>query len=114
MNNANFQYNKPANEPIFHYKPGSLERKKLIEELNRLSSEQIDIPIIINGKEIRSGNTGKVINPGSGEVLATYHKAGKEEVQKAINSAINAHKIWSGLSWVERMSINLKAAELIS
>ncbi|MDD3878170.1 MAG: L-glutamate gamma-semialdehyde dehydrogenase, partial [Bacteroidales bacterium] len=68
----------------------------------------------IKGKEIRSGNTGKIINPGSGEVLATYNKAGKEEVQKAINSAINAHKIWSGLSWVERMSINLKAAELIS
>ena len=67
------------------------------------------------GKEIRTGNTGKVVMPHDHHhVLATYHKAGEKEVQMAIDAAMKAHKEWSELPWVERASVMLRVAELLS
>lgn len=115
MNNAIFKYDLPKNEPILGYLPGSPERKELEKEIQRLSNEVIDIPLIIGGKEIRTGNLGKVVMPHNhSHVLATYHKAGDEEVKMAINAALKAHEYWANVSWVERLSINVKIAELIS
>jgi 1-pyrroline-5-carboxylate dehydrogenase len=80
-----------------------------------MSNEILDIPLIIGGKEVRTGKTGKVIMPHDHRhVLANFHLAGEKEVEMAVASALKAHKEWVSTSWVERVSITLKAAELIS
>ena len=115
MNNAIFMYDLPKNEPILGYLPCSLERKELEKEIQRLSSEVIEIPLIIGGKEIYTGNLGEVVMPHNhSHVLATYHKAGEKEVKMAIDAALEAHSYWTNVSWVERLSVTLKIAELIS
>jgi 1-pyrroline-5-carboxylate dehydrogenase len=83
--------------------------------LAELKSQEIEIPLIICGKEVKTGNTATVTMPSdNGHVFATYHKAGPKEVQMAIDAALAAHKKWSEMPWVERASITLKAAELIA
>lgn len=115
MNNAQFFYNRPANEPVFAYAQGTPEREKLEKELERQSSTMVEIPVIVGGKEIFTGNTGKVVMPHNHQkVLAIYHKAGEKEVAMAIEAAMKAHRLWESMSWVERVSITLKVAELIS
>ena len=115
MNNAIFSFPDPGNEPIKGYAPGSPERKELQAKLAELKSQEIEIPLIIGGKEIKTGNLGKVTMPSDhGHVLATYHKAGEKEVKMAIDAALEAHKKWSEMPWVERASITLKAAELLA
>ncbi len=115
MNNAIFNMERPSNEHTLNYAPGCKERKVLNAELDRLSAEVQDIPLIIGGKEIRTGKTGKVVMPHDHQhLLATYHMAGEKEVQMAIDAALKAHKEWEAFPWVDRISITLKAAELIS
>ncbi len=115
MNNAIFNLAEPKNEPVRPYMPGSEERIKLEEELKRQSSIEIEIPLIIGGKEVRTGNTGKVVMPHEhGHILATYHKAGEKEVNMAIDAALKAKEEWMTMSWVERASIFFKTAELLS
>ena len=98
MDNAIFRFPKPNNEPVKAYAPGSSDKAALKSELAQLSSEEWDIPLVIGGKEIRTGNTGKVVMPHDHHhVLATYHKAGEKEVQMAIDAAMKAHKEWSAL-----------------
>ncbi|MDR2292620.1 MAG: L-glutamate gamma-semialdehyde dehydrogenase [Prevotellaceae bacterium] len=115
MNNSIFKFERPQNEPIYGYLPQSDERKKLKEELKRQSSTTIEIPLIIGGKEVKTGNLGKIVMPHDhSHVLATYHKASKETVEMAINAAVEARKTWSNLPWTERAAVSLKIAELIS
>ena len=115
MNNAIYNFPVPNNEPVLEYLKGSPERLALEKELERQTKIQIDIPLIIGGKEIRTGKTGTVTMPHNHRhVLATYHKAGEKEVLMAIEAAKEAHTIWSDLTWTVRASILLKAAELIS
>ncbi|MDR0749524.1 MAG: L-glutamate gamma-semialdehyde dehydrogenase [Tannerellaceae bacterium] len=115
MNNAIFTFAKPVNEPVKAYAPGTPEKTLLKKALAQLSSEEWDIPLIIGGKEIRTGNTGKVVMPHNHKhVLATYHKAGEKEVQMAIDAAMKAHREWSGLPWVERASLMMRIAELFA
>ena len=115
MNNAIFTFSRPANEPVSNYAEGTVERRMLLEELDRQSKMQIEIPLIIGGKEVRTGQTGKVVMPHKhGHVLATYHKAGTAEVQMAVEAALKAHDAWMNLSWVDRASIFLRAAELLA
>ena len=115
MNNAIFSFPYPGNEPIKGYAPGSPERKELQAKLAELKSQEIEIPLIIGGKEIKTGNLGKVTMPSDhGHVLATYHKAGAKEVNMAIDAALEAHKKWEEMPWIERASITLKAAELLA
>ena len=91
MNNAIFNFPLPANEPVKTYLPGSPERIALDAELKRQSSEVIDIPLIIGGKEIRTGNVGTVVMPHNHKhILATYHKAGEKEVQMAVDAAMGS------------------------
>jgi len=76
---------------------------------------EVEIPLIIGGKEIRTGDTGKVVMPHNhSHVLATYHKAGKKEIAMAIEAAMAASRQWANMPWTIRASILLKAAELIS
>jgi 1-pyrroline-5-carboxylate dehydrogenase len=79
-----------------------------------MKSVCIDIPLIINGREIRTGQTGTCTIPHNhAHVLATYHMAGPEEVRMAVDAAVSAQKEWAALSWEHRLAIFLKAAELI-
>lgn len=115
MNNALYSFSKPDNEPVLSYAPDSKQANALHSALKQLSSEQIDIPLIIGGREVRTGDTGNVVMPHDHhKVLATYHKAGAKEVQMAIDAAMKAHRQWSELSWVDRASVMMRVAELIS
>ena len=115
MKNAVFNFPLPANEPVKSYLKGSPERVALEAELKRQSSIELDIPLIIGGKEVRTGNTGKVVMPHDhAHVLATYHKAGPEEVRMAIKAALDAHEEWAELDWTVRASIMLKIADLLA
>ena len=115
MNQAIFRFGFPAHEPVLSYAPGSLERTSLKNEIQRQSGQEAEIPLIIGGKEIRTGNVGRVVMPHDhGHILATYHKTGPKEAQLAIEAALEARKLWMGLSWIERGSIMLRAAELMS
>ncbi|MEI6575825.1 MAG: L-glutamate gamma-semialdehyde dehydrogenase [Bacteroidota bacterium] len=115
MNNAIFSLDKPLNEPIQSYAPGCVERKALVAELEKLSKGTIEIPCIINGKEVFTGVTEKIVMPHDhGHVLAIAHKATEREVWMAIEAANHAHKAWAETPWVDRLSITLKIAELIA
>jgi 1-pyrroline-5-carboxylate dehydrogenase len=115
MDNAIYNFREPKNESVYSYSKGSWERKLLEEELEYQKNIRIDIPLIIGGEEIRTGNTGHVLMPTNHKhVLATYHKASEKEVSLAIKSALDAKNEWMNLPWMERASIMAKAAELIS
>jgi 1-pyrroline-5-carboxylate dehydrogenase len=115
MNNAIFNIERPANEAAMNYAPGCKERKALNTELDRLSSEVQDIPLIIGGKEIRTGKTRTIVMPHDHQhVLGHFHMAGEKEVNMAIDAALKAHREWESFPWVDRVSITMKIAELIS
>jgi 1-pyrroline-5-carboxylate dehydrogenase len=115
MNNAVYNFQLPENERIYDYLKGSAERVALDNELKRQATEEVEIPLIINGKEIYTGVTQNVVMPHNHSVvLAKYHMATEKEVKLAIDSAKNAHKVWSNLAWTVRASILLKAAELMA
>ncbi|MCF8231068.1 MAG: L-glutamate gamma-semialdehyde dehydrogenase [Bacteroidales bacterium] len=115
MNNALFTFERPSNEMPLSYAPGTKEREELKKELKRQSSQEVEIPLIIGGKEVKTGDTGKFVMPHDHQhVLATYHKAGEKEIKMAIDAALEAKKEWEKTPWVERASIAMKIAELIS
>ena len=114
MNQLNFDIDEAVNEPIKGYEPGSQEKASLKAKINELKSHTYDIPIIINGKEIRTGNTGNCVMPHNHQhILATYHKAGEEEIKMAIDGLLEAWKQWSYTPLQERISIFKKMAELL-
>ena len=115
MNNTIFSFDVPHNEPCESYAPGTEGRTALKKELARQAAEEIEIPLIIGGREVRTGKTAKVVMPCEHRhVLATYHLATEREVRLAIDTALAAKPSWQTLSWVERASITLKAADLLS
>ncbi len=115
MNNAIYNFSIPQNEPVLKYEKESSERIDLEKEINTQLGKTIEIPLIIGGKEFRTGNTANVVSPHDHKkILATYHKATDKEIQLAIKSAMEAKKVWTEISWTVRASILLKAAELIS
>jgi 1-pyrroline-5-carboxylate dehydrogenase len=114
MSNAVYEIRKPENARMFDYLPGSVERANLKAKLTELKQSELEIPLIIGGKEIRTGDTGKSIIPhNKSHVLATYHKAGEKEVAMAIESALEAKKAWLDVPWDQRFSVFLKAAEIL-
>ena len=115
MNNSIITFPTPANEPVKGYLAGSPERVALEKELERQKNIVVDIPIIIGGKEIRTGNTGTVTCPHDHQhVLATYHKVGKAEIELAIETAMKAWQEWSRTPWTTRAAIVMKMAELLA
>ena len=115
MNNYLINLKNIKNEPVKSYAPGSPERLELKQMVEKMHNEQIEIPLIIGGKEIYTGNTGKVVEPHNHQhVLATYHKAGPKEIEMAIEAAREARKYWASLPWEHRASVFLRAAELLS
>jgi 1-pyrroline-5-carboxylate dehydrogenase len=103
------------NEPILSYAPGSPERAELKREIERMRSEVVDIPMFIDGKEVRTGNTVSIHPPHERKhLLGHFHRGDASHVQMAIEAALKARKRWSELAWEHRASIFLKAAELLA
>ena len=115
MSNAYFKLPEPANEPVYSYAPGTPERKALKDKLEELQSKEIEVPLIIGGKEIYTGKTGEMRAPHNHKLkLGVFHKATQKEVEMAIEAALEARKKWAEMPWEHRVSIFMKAAELLS
>ena len=98
----------------FHLSHRTPERESLKSKLIEMSNNQIDIPIIINGKEIRTGEISSCVMPHNHKhILGTYHKAGNKEVKMAIESALESRKKWALMPWQSRISIFKKMASLL-
>ncbi len=105
----------PVNEPVKMYAPGSPERAELKKMLEHLRSVELDIPMYIGGKEVRSGNKIRLAPPHDHKhTLGHFHKSGKEHITQAIDAALAARDRWVNLSWEHRASIFLRAADLIA
>jgi 1-pyrroline-5-carboxylate dehydrogenase len=103
------------NEPVLDYAPGSPEREELRVRLEQMKSQQLEIPVVIGGEEIRTGDTFEAVMPHDKDhVLATVHKAGPAEVEKAISASAEAWEDWHRLPWEERSAVFLRAAELLA
>ncbi|MGI5863576.1 MAG: L-glutamate gamma-semialdehyde dehydrogenase [Myxococcales bacterium] len=106
---------QPKNEPVLTYEPGSIERGALKTTLKELSSHEIEIPLYIGGREIRTGRTAEIRAPHDHElVLGRYHQAGENEVLLAIEAAKAARHEWEALDWRERAAVFLRAAQLLA
>jgi 1-pyrroline-5-carboxylate dehydrogenase len=106
---------KPVNEPVRTYAPGSPERAALKSRLESMAKERIEIPIVIGGERMRSGETGTAVMPHDHRhVLADYQKATKEQVRLAIDAAKQAQREWANWPWEDRAAVFLKAAELLA
>ena len=106
---------RPENDPNLSYAPGTPARAELKARLTQIAGETVDIPIIIGGKEIRTGATEKVVMPHKhGHVLGSFHKATDEHVRQAAEVAIKARKEWSSWSFDDRAAVFLRAAELLT
>ena len=115
MNNASYIFREPQNEPVYSYAPGTPERAALKAELEKQYNQCIEIPLIIGGKDVKTGDMGTVVMPTEHKhVLAKYHKVGKKEVQMAIDAAMAARESWESMPWIQRASIMMKAAELLA
>src|SRR5256885_769592 len=105
----------PLNDPVRSYTPGTAERRALKQKIAAMSAEKIEIPLVIGGKEIRTGDTGTQVMPHRhGHVLATWHKAGPKEIEQAIKAASEARREWSSSSFEDRAAVFLRASELLA
>ena len=110
-----FRPPKPVNEPVKDYAPGSPEREELRRRLDQMQSERIELPLVIGGEEVETGETAEVVMPHKkSHVLADVHQGGPSEVERAIEAAGDAWQDWSRLPWEERAAVFLRAAELLS
>ncbi len=115
MQTSQFKIPFPANDPILGYLSGSKERDALKKELLKIESEVVEIPCVIGGKEVRTGQIFEVRMPHDHrKVIARVHLAGPKEVELSIQEALKAKKDWEKLPWYERAKIFLKAADLLS
>ena len=112
---ADIQVPIPVNEPVLPYTAGSPEKKELKAKLGAMASEEIEIPVIIGGEEIRTGDLVDAVVPHRhGHRLGRWHRAGREHVEAAIRASAEAHKEWFQWDWVDRAAIFLKAADLLA
>lgn len=113
--NYQFSFDLPLNEFPLTYAPGSPEKQAVKEMLEKMKSEVVEIPLIIGGKEIKTGNMGEIRSPHDHKhLLARYHKAGKKEIAMAIEAAAEAKVQWMRTPWLNRAIIFKKAAALIT
>jgi 1-pyrroline-5-carboxylate dehydrogenase len=105
----------PTNDPNFTYAPGTPERAAIKARLAAMAGERIDIPLVIGGREVRTGRTGQAVMPHKhAHVLADWHKAGAKEVRQAIRAAASARRDWANWRWEDRAAVLLRAAELLT
>ena len=110
-----FKVPEPVNEPIKGYLKGSTERASLKAMIEKFSKKTIEIPMVIGGKNVKTGKMGECRAPHNHSLLlGKYHKGSAKEVERAIAAANKAHDDWSNWSWEERAAIFLKAADLLA
>jgi len=115
MQNSLYFAPPAKNEPVLAYKNGSLEREKIISAIKRAKSKEVDIPMIINGKEAYTENKIEIHPPHDHQYLLGHYNRGNEKhVKDAINAALAARSSWANMSWKQRASIFLRAAGMIS
>ncbi|MFD1063155.1 L-glutamate gamma-semialdehyde dehydrogenase [Winogradskyella litorisediminis] len=114
---ANGFFNVPVavNEPVKSYAPGSPEREAVAAAYKSMFNSKVEVPLYINGKDIKTGNTRTMSPPHDHKhIVGEYHLAEKNHVEEAISTALEARKSWSQMPWEQRAGIFLKAAELIA
>ena len=105
----------PVNEPVKSYAPGSPERASLKAKLDEMSTTRVDMPLVIAGKDVRTGKLGQAVMPHRhAHVLGDFHQGGAVEVKSAIDAALRAQHDWAALPWEARASVFLKAADLLA
>ena len=105
----------PVNDPVLNYAPGSAERDEVKAKLAELKAVELDIPVVINGREIRTGQTGQIRPPHERHhTLGAYHKATPEHITQAIDSALVAREEWSRTDFEDRAAVFLRAADLLA
>jgi 1-pyrroline-5-carboxylate dehydrogenase len=105
----------PQNEANLAYRPGSAERAALKNRIDEMAASPIEIPVIVGGREIRTGRTANVVMPHRHQhVLGTWHKAGPEEVRAAAQAALDARRAWSSWPFEDRAAVFLRAADLLA
>lgn len=115
MTNGIMSVPVPKNESPLTYAPGSPEKKILKDKLAEFSNMRLEIPLIIGGKEVKTGNIDDCSMPHNHQhTLAIYHKAGAKEVAMAVEAALQARQIWSRMPWESRVAIFLKAGDLLA
>ncbi len=106
---------RPSNEPIYSYAPDTPEKEALKKQLEKMLGEEIEIPLIIGGKEVKTGDFADCRCPHDHKhLLGRYHKAGPKELDLAVKEAKKAWKDWSEMSWTSRAAVFLRAAELLA
>jgi len=115
MGKGFFKVPPAINEPVLSYAPGSVERENVLKAYKSMYNSSIEVPMYINGKYIKSGQTQTMSPPHDHQhVVGIYHIANKSHVEQSIATALEARKTWSQLPWEQRAGIFLKAAELIA
>jgi 1-pyrroline-5-carboxylate dehydrogenase len=110
-----FRPPEPQNEPVKSYAPGSPERSELQLTLREMQSQQLELPLVIGGDEVRTGDTFEAVMPHDKDhVLAAVHKGGAAEVERAIGAAADAWEDWHRTPWEDRAAVFLRAAELLA
>lgn len=115
MSIGTFSYPMPSNEPVLSYAPGSPERKRLKEVLSELKKQEIDVPMYIGSKEIRTNKKVALHPPHEIKHTLGYFNAGDEKhIRQAIDAALAAKDSWANMSWESRANIFLKTADLMA
>ncbi|MBL7847126.1 MAG: L-glutamate gamma-semialdehyde dehydrogenase [Cyclobacteriaceae bacterium] len=115
MSTGFFHIPIPKNEPVLSYAPGTKERAALKKAIEEARNTKLDIPMYIGGEEVRSGKTKNIAPPHDHKhILGHFHEGDKGHVEQAIQAALNAKELWANLSWENRASIFLKAADLLA
>lgn len=115
MANAYYIPPEAVNEPVLAHAPGSIEKKELQQKLKELKSVEIDVPMIIGGKEVFTDEKVTMHPPHElKHTLGTYNKGAREHVEQAIDAALEAKSAWENMDWQERAAIFLKAADLLA
>ncbi len=113
--NGNRRVPSPVNEPVKSYAPGSPERDSLKDRLRSMAAERVDIPLIIGGQEVHTGELAQSVMPHNHRhVLGQWHRASADTIDQAIHASREAAHDWANWAWEDRAAVFLKAAELLA
>ncbi len=113
--NSQFRVPTPVNEPVYSYAPGTPAREALVAKYNELYAAHVDIPMVINGEEVRTGQTVNITPPHDRHhTIGAWHRGDKTHVHAAVDAALSARPAWGSLAWEQRAAIFLKVADLVS
>src|SRR5215203_50231 len=115
MTHGVFRVPPPSNEPVKSYAPGSSEKASIKRRLAELDSESIEVPLVIGGREVRTGKTEAMVKPHEyRHELGRFHQGGAAEAVQAIDAAEKARPGWAAMPWEERAAIFLRAGEMLA